>query len=171
MRKTNLLAAPLLIAALALAGCQTPPQNPPAEQQLSEAQKRALALKQEGFVESAEGWEFSASEKLLFGSDEAVLNQEAKQTVNRIARMLIDLGIPGVRIDGHTDASGSASYNDQLSLRRAQAVADVIAAAGMPADNIKVRGLGSRVPVASNQTAEGRSQNRRVVLVILGERP
>lgn len=126
-------------------------------------------LKNEGFVQSAEGWEFSASEKLLFGSDEAILTQSARQTVERIARLLVSMEILSVRIDGHTDTTGNQTYNDQLSLRRAQAVAEAIETAGMPSRGTKVRGLGSRMPVASNQTAEGRAQNRRVVLVIAGD--
>ncbi|MDR0776767.1 MAG: OmpA family protein [Azonexus sp.] len=154
----------LWVAVFGLSGCQTAPEKP---KELSAEEIRALTLKQEGFVESEEGWEFSASEKLLFGANEAALVPEAREAVERIARMLVKLEIPAVRVDGHTDATGSASYNDKLSLRRAQAVADVLVAAGIPADNIEVRGLGSRAPVASNQTDEGRSQNRRVVLVII----
>ncbi len=150
-------------AVCGLVACQTAP-----EKKVGLSAEQIAALKQEGFVESEEGWEFSASEMLLFGANEAQLVPNARETVGRIARLLVRLEIPAVRIDGHTDATGSVSYNDQLSLRRAQAVADAIVAAGMPASGVAVRGLGSRAPVASNQTAEGRSQNRRVVLVILG---
>jgi len=143
--------------------------------QSSQSKKAGLSpddiasLKKEGFVQSAEGWEFTASEKLLFDSDKAVLTQSARQTVERIARLLIGMEILSVRIDGHTDTTGSQSYNDQLSLRRAQVVADAMTDAGMPSSGTKVRGLGSRVPVVSNQTTEGRAQNRRVVLIIAGD--
>lgn len=126
------------------------------------------ALKQEGFVQSDEGWEYIASEKLLFGSNEASLLPNARQTVERIARLLVGIDIQKVRVDGHTDATGTIAYNDQLSQRRAQAVAESMALAGMPANGIKVRGLGSRLPVASNQSVEGRAQNRRVALVVTG---
>lgn len=154
----------LWVAVFGLSGCQTAPEKP---KELSAEEIRVLTLKQEGFVESEEGWEFTASEKLLFGANEATLVPNARETVDRIARLLVKLAVPAVRVDGHTDVTGSASYNDQLSLRRAQAVAEVLVAAGVPVDSITARGLGSRAPVASNQTAEGRAQNRRVVLVII----
>ncbi|MCL2658272.1 MAG: OmpA family protein [Betaproteobacteria bacterium] len=161
MRKLCLLFG-LWVAVFSLSGCQTAPEK---KDGLSAEQ--VAALKQEGFVESEGSWEFSASDKLLFGSNEATLVPNARETVDRVARLLVKLAIPAVRVDGHTDATGSASYNDQLSLRRAQAVADALIAAGVPAGGVTVRGLGSRAPVASNQTAEGRSQNRRVVVVII----
>jgi len=160
MQKLCLLVG-LWVAVFSLSGCQTAPEK----EGLSA--EHVTALKQEGFVESEEGWEFSASEKLLFGANEATLVANARETVERVARLLIRLAIPTVRVDGHTDATGSTSYNDQLSLRRAQVVADALVAAGVPAEGITVRGLGSQAPVASNQTAEGRLQNRRVVLVII----
>lgn len=155
----------LLVLALlfSIAACQSvPPRST-----LSAAQIQALLA--EGFVQSAEGWEFSASEKLLFGSDEATLVPEARLAVSRISRLLVDLAVPGVRVDGHTDSTGSDAHNEQLSRRRAQAVADVMVVAGMPALRVQVRALAARFPIASNQTAEGRSQNRRVVLVIVSD--
>jgi len=129
---------------------------------------QTLALKQEGFVQTEEGWEYIASERLLFGSNEANLLPSAHQTVERIAHVLLSIDILKVRIDGHTDVTGANAYNDYLSKRRAQAVADAMVKAGMSASDIKVRALGSRLPVASNQSAEGRAQNRRVVLVVSG---
>ena len=125
-------------------------------------------LKQEGFVQTEEGWEYIASERLLFGSNEANLLPSAQQTVERIAHVLLSIDISKVRIDGHTDVTGANSYNDLLSKRRAQVVADAMVMAGMSASDIKVRALGSRLPIASNQSAEGRAQNRRVVLVVSG---
>lgn len=153
--------------------CQSLPeqssQSQPAERKMRLSPAQIAALKQEGFVESEEGWEFSASERLLFGPNEATLIADARQTVERIAHLLIRLDIGNVRIDGHTDVTGSAAYNEQLSLRRAQAVGEAMIQAGMNASGIQVRGLGRRMPVASNQTTEGRAQNRRVALVIASE--
>lgn len=160
IRKSCFLLA-LWVAVFSLSACQTAPEK----EGLSA--EGVTAIRQQGFVKSEEGWEFSASEKLLFGIDEATLLPHARETLERIAHLLIKLEIPALRIDGHTDTTGSDRHNDQLSLRRAQAVAEVLVATGVPVENITVRGLGSRAPVASNQTAEGRSQNRRVVLVIL----
>ncbi|MCE1240831.1 MAG: OmpA family protein [Azonexaceae bacterium] len=152
-----------MFCSMLLLGCQSTPET---RRGLNEAQ--IAALKQQGFVESDEGWEFSASEKLLFGSNESVLTPEARLAVGKISALLTKLEIPSVRVDGHTDATGSVAHNEQLSLKRAQAVADVLIASGLPAAGVKVRGVGSRAPVASNQSIEGRMQNRRVVLVIPG---
>lgn len=128
---------------------------------------QVAVLKQEGFVRTDEGWEYIATERLLFGTNEAILLPSARETVEHITQVLLGVDIQIVRVDGHTDVTGVATYNDQLSRRRAQVVADVMLSAGMPASGITVRGMGSRLPVASNQSAEGRAQNRRVVLVIL----
>ena len=76
-------------------------------------------------------------------------------------------GIEHLRVDGHTDNYGKADYNQQLSLKRANAVADQWATgAAIPRQNIVTRGLGMSAPVASNNTAQGRAQNRRVAIVI-----
>lgn len=146
-----------------LGACQSLPQG----QTLS--QEQIAALRTEGFEQSEDGWEFSASDKLLFGSNESVLIPTARQVTNRIGQLLVSLQTERIRVDGHTDATGSASYNEQLSLRRATAVADALIAAGVNAKSVQVRGLGQKVPVASNQTAEGRLQNRRVVIVIVSD--
>jgi outer membrane protein OmpA-like peptidoglycan-associated protein len=70
------------------------------------------------------------------------------------------------QVDGHTDASGKEAYNQQLVLRRAKSVAKVLASTGMKQENIQLRGLGSSQPVASNDTADGRTENRRVSIVV-----
>ncbi|MNP83346.1 putative lipoprotein YiaD precursor [compost metagenome] len=71
-----------------------------------------------------------------------------------------------MRVDGHTDASGKEAYNEQLSLRRAKSVAKVLNTVGMKQENIQLRGLGSSEPVATNTTATGRTENRRVAIVV-----
>ncbi|MNI94792.1 Outer membrane porin F precursor [compost metagenome] len=79
---------------------------------------------------------------------------------------MLGVGIQGVRVDGHADASGKAAYNQQLSERRAQSVAKVLIGIGMPMQNIQTRGLGSTQPVADNRTSLGRTENRRVSIVV-----
>ena len=149
----------LLVALLALGGCQTPPPKG-----LTPAQ--VAVLKQQGFELTDEGWAFGLSGKVLFGSDVETLNPPSTEIVQRIGKALLGVGIERVRIDGHTDGSGKEAYNQQLSLRRAKSVATVLAAAGMKEENIQLRGLGSSQPVASNDTAEGRTENRRVSIVV-----
>jgi outer membrane protein OmpA-like peptidoglycan-associated protein len=69
-------------------------------------------------------------------------------------------------VDGYTDGIGTEAYNQKLSVRRAQAVADYLAKGGIAAARMAVKGFGKSNPVASNDTAEGRAENRRVELKI-----
>jgi outer membrane protein OmpA-like peptidoglycan-associated protein len=148
-----------VLALLALTGCQsTPPKGLTAEQ--------IAVLKREGFAPTEEGWAFDLSGKVLFGSDLDSLNGQSQAIVERIGKALLGVGIQGVRVDGHADASGKAAYNQQLSERRAQSVAKALIGIGMPAQNINTRGLGSSQPVADNRTSAGRTENRRVSIVV-----
>ena len=149
----------VLMALLALTGCQTAPQKG-----LTPAQ--VAVLKQQGFELTDEGWAFGLSGKVLFGSDDDSLNPASTDIVERIGKALLGVGIERVRVDGHTDASGKESYNEQLSLRRAKSVGKVLTAVGMKEQNIQLRGLGSSEPVASNDTPAGRTENRRVSIVV-----
>ena len=79
-------------------------------------------------------------------------------------RALLSVGITKFRLDGHTDNYGEDSYNDQLSLRRADAVADLLASVGIPRANIETRGMGKRDPVADNRTSSGRADAARRVV-------
>ena len=152
----------LLVAFLALGGCQTAPPKG-----LSPAQ--VAVLKQQGFELTDEGWAFGLSGKVLFGSDVEKLNKPSTDIVERIGKALTGVGIERVRVDGHTDASGKETYNQQLSLRRAKSVATVLQGVGMKEENIQLRGLGSAEPVASNATAAGRTENRRVSIVVIAD--
>lgn len=80
------------------------------------------------------------------------------------------LGLSGIthsRLEGHTDNYGEDSYNEALSLKRANSVADAWAeGAHVPRSNLVTRGLGKKYPIASNDTAAGRAENRRVTVVI-----
>lgn len=149
----------LFVALLALSGCQTAPPKG-----LSPAQ--VAVLKQQGFEPTDDGWAFGLSGKVLFGSDVESLNAPSTEIVERIGKALLGVGIDRVRIDGHTDTSGKESYNQQLSLRRAKSVATVLTRVGMKEQNIQLRGLGSSQPVTANDTAAGRTENRRVSIVV-----
>jgi outer membrane protein OmpA-like peptidoglycan-associated protein len=155
-------AAFLLVAVFALAGCQTAPQKG-----LSPAQ--IAVLKEQGFKLTEEGWAFGLSGKVLFGSDVESLNPASTEIVERIGKALLGAGIERVRVDGHTDASGSQAYNEQLSIRRANSVGKVLTGVGMREENVQLRGLGSSQPVASNDTASGRTENRRVAIVVIAD--
>lgn len=161
-RSLRLFTFTLFMALLALAGCQTAPHKGLTPEQIT-------VLKQQGFELTDEGWAFGLSGKVLFGSDIESLNPASTEIVERIGKALLGVGIGRVRVDGHTDASGKESYNEQLSLRRAKSVSKVLTAVGMREENIQLRGLGSREPVASNTTVAGRTENRRVSIVVIAD--
>ncbi len=155
-----------LLGALALAACQSaPPPAAPAPAAPTRADK-VQALQQLGFVATDDSWELNLGVKLLFDTDVDVLSKQGQEALADVARSLTRVGIERVRVDGHTDDVGSARYNDQLSLRRAESVARQLARAGMNDAAIERRGFGFTRPVASNATAEGRAQNRRVVVTV-----
>ncbi len=151
-----------LALALALAGCQTAPAGSPTAAQVE-------VLKQQGFELTANGWELGLSERVLFNHDEDVVSSERMQAVQRLRHALVAAGIGRLRLDGHTDNAGAAEHNQQLSLRRAQAVAKVLESAGFPRLDMQVRGLGDSRPVADNRSPEGRAQNRRVSIIVTVE--
>ncbi|MEX8192496.1 OmpA family protein [Comamonas guangdongensis] len=140
--------------ALLLAACQTPPKGLTAQQQ--------QALRAQGFEPAQEGWELQMSGKLLFEFDSYELGDKARTRVAELAHALMKAGIERLRVEGHTDDRGSDAYNLKLSERRAQAVAEVLVEAGMPRQNIEVKGLGRSMPVVSGGAAE----NRRVAIVV-----
>jgi len=98
-----------------------------------------------------------------------------KSTIRPDARPILDEAISTLKeykqitlsVDGHTDSVGTDQYNQKLSLRRAKSVADYLAKGGIDAKRMTEKGFGESQPVASNDTAEGRAQNRRVELKIL----
>lgn len=101
-----------------------------------------------------------------FAFDSADIEPEFRPTYRRIAEVLRDYDKTIVHVIGHTDAIGSASYNVHLSERRARAVGLYLRDRGVSGDRLIYEGRGERESVASNDTAEGRRQNRRVDIVI-----
>lgn len=103
---------------------------------------------------------------ILFDFDRSDLRPAARENLTELARNLNEYSRTDVLIIGHTDATGSDSYNQGLSERRAQAAASYVQGQGVAADRIETRGMGESDPVATNDTAEGRQFNRRVEVVI-----
>lgn len=106
-------------------------------------------------------------EDLAFEPGTAQLVAEAAVGVSRIAAFVGREPARAIRIEGHTDATGSPDANRLFSLRRAESLRDALIAAGVAAPRIAVSGEGSAQPVASNDEAEGRARNRRVVVRLL----
>lgn len=105
---------------------------------------------------------------VLFDTGKATLKPAAREKLSKLAGIL--LGYPGaltLEIEGHTDSVGSDELNNKLSQNRAEAVSSYLTEAGVKPDRIKAtRGFGKTKPIATNDTAAGRQQNRRVEVVI-----
>jgi outer membrane protein OmpA-like peptidoglycan-associated protein len=104
---------------------------------------------------------------ILFAVDSAAVQSGLRSDLGRVAASLQNYPDTTVQVVGHTDSTGSAAYNQGLSERRANAVADVLRDNGVSYRRIRAFGRGEDQPVASNLTPEGRAQNRRVEIVIL----
>jgi outer membrane protein OmpA-like peptidoglycan-associated protein len=104
---------------------------------------------------------------LLFPSGKEELSPIARQNLDQVAHALAEQPA-GTKFEvvGHTDNSGTASQNKQLSLQRARAVADQLSAAGIERERVEVEGYGETRPIAGNDTPEGRASNRRVEIVV-----
>ena len=95
------------------------------------------------------------------------LRGASAETLDGVAQMLREHGDLRLRVEGHTDNTGSTAGNERLSQQRAEAVRSFLVERGVGADRLLAVGVGPSQPVASNDTAEGRQRNRRVVLVRL----
>ena len=126
-------------------------------------------LQEQGFVETDDGWQLTMPERLLFQSDKSDLPSEQQQNIAEIASRLVSVGITTARIEGHTDSTGKAAYNLTLSQARAQAVAAPMRSGGMQLTADQIIGRGEALPLSSNATAEGRQDNRRVVVIVTPE--
>lgn len=106
---------------------------------------------------------------VLFDFNKYTLKPGAREKLAKVAGIL--LAYPGlkVQLEGHTDSIGSDQYNQVLSQQRADAVRSYLVTQGVPTDTVTAVGLGKADPVASNDTATGRQQNRRVDMVVSGQ--
>ncbi|MCL4105115.1 UNVERIFIED_CONTAM: hypothetical protein GTU68_018822 [Idotea baltica] len=103
---------------------------------------------------------------ILFATDSAVIRSDLRRDVQALAGNLQAYPNTNVSIIGHTDNTGDASYNQQLSQRRADSVRGILIDSGISSARVRSIGRGENDPVATNLTAEGRAQNRRVEIVI-----
>jgi outer membrane protein OmpA-like peptidoglycan-associated protein len=153
----------LLAAGLMLSGCATD------EVKIDEE------VVTEVEVTSGEGTgiiaELSVDAVTLFEFDSAVLSQDGKDIIDAFRKSLAPEITDAymVLVVGHTDTSGDEDYNMALSLERAQSVADYLIATGGDKDRIRTMGMGPYDPIASNDTREGRIQNRRVDVYLVAE--
>lgn len=105
---------------------------------------------------------------IFFATDSAKLSSEAKKVIERVGRTLRTLQNRQILVRGHTDSTGDEQYNQKLSERRAEAVADyLINEAELNPDSVSYEGRGARDPIADNSLEEGRARNRRVEILLL----
>jgi len=104
---------------------------------------------------------------VLFKTGKSTVSPGAQAQLDRIAEFLAANPAREVVISGHTDSSGGADFNQRLSEDRAAAVGSYLTGRGVAANRIATRGLGPTLPIAPNDSAAGRQQNRRVEIVIL----
>jgi len=132
-----------------------------ANQNATQAANRVTSLA--GTVENLDNYKPVAETKVLFGFDKSQLTRQDKQTLDDFAAQLQSQRHYIVEVEGYTDSTGPADYNDQLSQRRADAVIQYLAQKyNVPPHKIFHIGLGKGNPVAQNTTAQGRAKNRRV---------
>jgi len=143
-----------------------------AQAEVEKAELRAQLLSQFNTIlqtrDTARGLIVNMSD-VLFDTAKYSLRPLAREKLAKVAGIVS--GHPGLRLDveGHTDSIGGDEYNQGLSEQRAAAVRDYLTQQGMAAGSVTAKGFGKTQPVASNDTAQGRQQNRRVELVISGE--
>jgi outer membrane protein OmpA-like peptidoglycan-associated protein len=140
--------------------------------ELEKAELRAQLLAQFNAIlqthDTARGLIVNMSD-VLFDTAKYSLRPLAREKLAKVAGIVS--GYPGLRLDveGHTDSVGGDDYNQRLSEQRGNAVRDYLTQQGMATSSVTAKGFGKTQPVASNDTAQGRQQNRRVELVISGE--
>jgi outer membrane protein OmpA-like peptidoglycan-associated protein len=135
------------------------------------AEKRAAAALQSldevaRVKEEARGIVITLSGQVLFATGTYSLLPIAKDKLNDVAKALIEQGDSSIVVEGHTDSRGGDGANQELSLQRAQEVRGYLVSQGVPSDSIRAVGVGESRPIASNASAEGRANNRRVEIVV-----
>jgi outer membrane protein OmpA-like peptidoglycan-associated protein len=106
---------------------------------------------------------------IFFDTDEYVLKEESEIELDRLVKFLNDYPSIRIEIRGHTDDQGTKQHNDQLSERRAGAVFNYLIGQGIDAQRLEYNGYGFSIPIASNQSPEGRQMNRRTEFRVIGE--
>jgi outer membrane protein OmpA-like peptidoglycan-associated protein len=132
-----------------------------AQQQARDAQQQLEALQ----AKQTDRGMILTLGNVLFDTNEDTLKPGADEIVSRLSQFLQKHPEVKVRIEGHTDSTGTDSYNESLSQRRADAVAIALERRGIPQGQLQAVGRGKSAPVAGNDTSAGRQQNRRVEII------
>jgi outer membrane protein OmpA-like peptidoglycan-associated protein len=103
---------------------------------------------------------------VLFGTDQALLNQDGMRTAQKLADVLQQNPQRSVLVEGFTDNTGNTPHNQELSERRAAAVRNTLTGMGIDRDRVEIQGYGSGYPVAANDSSSNRQLNRRVEIIL-----
>jgi outer membrane protein OmpA-like peptidoglycan-associated protein len=131
-----------------------------------EAELRAQLGSGVGLVNTGSQLIVTMPQDILFATGSATLTPTLIGDLGDVARSLNAYPNTTVQVVGHTDNTGDAAYNQRLSEQRAQSVASVLISSGVAPARVQIVGRGENNPIASNQTPEGRAQNRRVEIII-----
>lgn len=104
---------------------------------------------------------------ITFASDQSDIKPNFYEVLNSVALVLKEFNQTLVDVNGHTDSDGSDQYNEELSSRRANAVAQYLVSQQLDSQRFSVQGMGESQPIASNASASGKAQNRRVEIQIV----
>ncbi|HEX7220288.1 MAG TPA: OmpA family protein [Burkholderiales bacterium] len=107
---------------------------------------------------------------VLFDFDKSVIKPEGRSKLDDISGKAKGVNLEVVIAIGHADSTGSAAYNQRLSVRRAESVKAYLVSKGIEANRVYTEGKGEKQPVADNKTRDGRAKNRRVEIEVIGTR-
>lgn len=113
-----------------------------------------------------EGIKITFDSGILFASNSSTLEYQAKTNINKLAVILNKYPDTNILVTGHTDFDGSDQFNQTLSEQRARSVSNYTMSRGVSSSRLSIIGLGEKEPIASNETVEGKRQNRRVEIAI-----
>ena len=166
MKRLMVLGGGMLVATLIL-GCATPAVKTAetgVDPNYDASKQKAIKLTQ-----TARETGITVDARVLFDTGKAEVKGDGQVAIDRIASLLKDKTTANVIIEGHTDSTGSPQLNQRLSEQRADSVRAGLVSRGVPLARLQTKGLGLSQPVAENATEDGRAQNRRVEIVMLGE--
>ena len=110
-----------------------------------------------------------ALRNIFFDFDKATIRSESANELNRLIKLLTDNPTLKIELGSHTDSKGSDDYNQKLSQSRSQSVVAYLIEKGISSDRLVAKGYGETVPVATNDTEDGRQENRRTEFKILSK--
>lgn len=171
--KTTILAAALLLSFMLSCKTKKKLAETPVKQTEKttadpELDKIKKDLPQDQVERTDAGIKFTFNAEILFPTNSSYLNEDSKKRLSDVAKVIQEKDKNRkILIEGHSDKTGTAEYNQWLSEKRAVSVKNQLVTLGINADRISTAGLGDTKPVADNKTKEGRLKNRRVEITLL----